>query len=105
VTGSVSEKIAQNVAQPMFYLYTTFIFVKSCPKLWAACVIFKKTSQRKQLPNRRKFAQSGVDVVITIFCDFRQFSVTKWRFSQKTNVMIKFCIIYLCFGSKTPIFC
>jgi hypothetical protein len=25
----------------------------------------------------------GVDVMITIFCEFRQFSAKKWRFSQK----------------------
>jgi hypothetical protein len=25
----------------------------------------------------------GVDVMITIFCDFRPFSAKKWRFSQK----------------------
>jgi hypothetical protein len=33
---------------------------------------------------------SGVDVIITIFCDFCQFSAKKWRFlKSKTNVMIK----------------
>jgi hypothetical protein len=26
---------------------------------------------------------SGVDVMITIFCDFRPFSAKNWRFSQK----------------------
>jgi hypothetical protein len=31
----------------------------------------------------------GVDVIITIFCDFRQFSAKKWAFFSKTNVMIK----------------
>jgi hypothetical protein len=30
------------------------------------------------------YVQPGVDVMITIFCDFRQFSEKKnWRFSQK----------------------
>jgi hypothetical protein len=28
--------------------------------------------------------------MITIFCDFRQFSAKKLAFSSKTNVMIKF---------------
>jgi hypothetical protein len=31
----------------------------------------------------------GVDVMITIFCDFWQFSAKKLAFSSKTNVMIK----------------
>jgi hypothetical protein len=30
----------------------------------------------------------GVDVVITIFCDFYQFSAKKLAFFSKTNVMI-----------------
>jgi hypothetical protein len=32
----------------------------------------------------------GVDVMITIFCDFRQFSAKKLAFFSKTNVMINF---------------
>jgi hypothetical protein len=32
---------------------------------------------------------SGVDVMIAIFCDFRQFSAKKLMFFSKTNVMIK----------------
>jgi hypothetical protein len=32
----------------------------------------------------------GVDVMITIFCDFRQFSAKKMAFFSKTNVMMKF---------------
>jgi hypothetical protein len=32
----------------------------------------------------------GVDVMIIIFCDFRQFSVKKMAFFSKTNVMIIF---------------
>jgi hypothetical protein len=31
----------------------------------------------------------GVDVMITIFCDFSQFSATKLAFFTNTNVMIK----------------
>jgi hypothetical protein len=31
----------------------------------------------------------GIDVMITIFCDFRQFSAKKLAFFSKTNVMIK----------------
>jgi hypothetical protein len=39
---------------------------------------------------RRKFAQSGTDVMITIFCDFWQFSAKKLAFFSKNNVMVKF---------------
>jgi hypothetical protein len=35
----------------------------------------------------------GVDVMITIFCDFLQFSVKNWRFSQKPMLWSKFFII------------
>jgi hypothetical protein len=40
--------------------------------------------------NGKIFTQSGVDVMITIFCDFRQFSAKKLAFFSKPNVMIKF---------------
>jgi hypothetical protein len=39
--------------------------------------IFTKSTRRKSSPSRQKFAQSGVDVMITIFGDFRQFSAEK----------------------------
>jgi hypothetical protein len=42
------------------------------------------------IPLRQQaFAFSGVDVMITIFRDFCQFSVKKLAFFSKTNVMIK----------------
>jgi hypothetical protein len=34
--------------------------------------------------------EPGVDVMITIFCDFCQFSAKKLAFFSKTNVMIQF---------------
>jgi hypothetical protein len=40
-------------------------------------------------PMGRKFAQSGVDVMITILCDFQQFSAKKLAFFSNTNVMIE----------------
>jgi hypothetical protein len=49
----------------------------------------KIITQRKQRPIRRKFAQFGVDVMITILCDFCQFSAKKLAFFLKTNAMIK----------------
>jgi hypothetical protein len=36
-----------------------------------------------------KYQEPGTDVMITIFCDFRQFSAKKLAFFSKTNVMIK----------------
>jgi hypothetical protein len=43
----------------------------------------------KQLPERRKFAQFGVDVMITIFSDFCQFWAKKSAFFSNSNVMTK----------------
>jgi hypothetical protein len=36
-----------------------------------------------------EFAQSGVDVMITFFSDFLQFSAKRLAFFSKPNVMIK----------------
>jgi hypothetical protein len=53
----------------------------------------------------RKRCRAGVDVMITIFCDFPQFSAKKLAFFFNTNVMINFFKIWLCFElKKTPIF-
>jgi hypothetical protein len=42
--------------------------------------------------NRRdeKMTRSGVDVTLTIFCDFCHFLAKKLAFFSKTNVVIKF---------------
>jgi hypothetical protein len=37
-----------------------------------------------------KRSRPGVDVMITIFCDFSQFSAKKLAFFLKTNVIIKY---------------
>jgi hypothetical protein len=47
---------------------------------------------------------AGVDVMITIFCDFRQFSTKKLAFFSKTNVMINLFKIYLFFSQKRQFF-
>jgi hypothetical protein len=53
----------------------------------------------------RKSAESGVDVMITIFCDFSQFSAKKLAFFSKTNVMINFFSKFsFVLSQKTPIF-
>jgi hypothetical protein len=46
----------------------------------------------------------GVDVMITIFCDFPQFSAKKLAFFQKPTLWSIFFKIWLCLESKTPIF-
>jgi hypothetical protein len=48
---------------------------------------------------------SGVDVMITIFCDLFQFSATKLAFFSKTNVMIKFFHNLTLFRVINAIFC
>jgi hypothetical protein len=40
-------------------------------------------------PFEKALVFPGVDVMITIFCDFCQFSAKKVAFFSKTNVMIK----------------
>jgi hypothetical protein len=63
---------------------------KVAQKIGAASVFFKKLPKGINSPRLfRKFALSGADVMITIFCDFRQFSAKKLAFFSKTNVMIK----------------
>jgi hypothetical protein len=53
--------------------------------------LYYKNTQNWQPPNRRKFGQSGVDVMITNFCDFCQFSSKKWRFSENPMLLSNFC--------------
>jgi hypothetical protein len=52
--------------------------------------IFLEISKKKTIAQRRKLAESAVDVMLTIFCDFCQFSAKKLAFFSKTNVMINF---------------
>jgi hypothetical protein len=65
-----------------------------CERISATCVIFKPLSERRKSPKYscpvlilHKYG-SGVDVMITIFCDFYQFSAKKLAFFLKTNVTI-----------------
>jgi hypothetical protein len=63
------------------------------------CFVFlcqwKKSVSQFFLASELGTGWPGVDVMITIFCDFRQFSAKKLAFFSITNVMIrsKFCII------------
>jgi hypothetical protein len=61
--------------------------------------------QRKAAQNNTdKLCRTGVDVMITIFCDFWQFSENKMAFFWKTNVMIKFLHIIALFWVKNANF-
>jgi hypothetical protein len=72
VTGRVFEEVAQNVAQPFFFVkkYAAGTVKTSCTKILRHFCNFQNTVQSTQSPNVRKLAQSGIDVMITIFCDF-----------------------------------
>jgi hypothetical protein len=52
---------------------------------WLVCVAMQTLG-----PTDSRSGWPGVDVMITIFGDFRQFSAKKMAFFSKTNVMIKF---------------
>jgi hypothetical protein len=84
--------MAQKVAQPIFRQNQciTLAVENSVPQIWVTSRIFKKLLKTKQSPKRRTFFQSGVDVMITIFCDFSQFLAKKLAFFLNTNVMINF---------------
>jgi hypothetical protein len=60
VTGWAFEKIAQNVAQPVFCqnLCITLSVEKSSQNVGNFCN-FRKTARSKQSPKGQKFAQSG----------------------------------------------
>jgi hypothetical protein len=69
------------------------VFKAHANQLWFFCNLWK----RNVLDTLHMYVLNvcpGVDVVITIFGDFGQFSAKK----------SDFCIIWLCFESKTPIF-
>jgi hypothetical protein len=43
--------------------------------------------QVTQSPEVANSERPGTDVMITIFCDFRQFFAKKWRFSKKNPML------------------
>jgi hypothetical protein len=53
------KKSPKNVAKNPLFVTINASFLsgkKDDQKIWATCVILKKTAQRKKLPNKRKFA-------------------------------------------------
>jgi hypothetical protein len=81
VTRSVCEKIAQIVAQPIVWSNSIHKFYRRIkqpqkPGYFGNCKNWRVNNRLmgKNSPNQ------GVDVMITIFCDFSQFSAKNWRF-------------------------
>jgi hypothetical protein len=66
--------------EPSPYFVYIKAFILPLPKKLVYFLFLKSAVSKETSPNRRKLAQSGVDVMITIFCDFRR---KNWRFSQK----------------------
>jgi hypothetical protein len=62
--------------------------------------IFSRVGMLRQV----KSGNPGSDVMITIFCDFWQFSAKKLAFFSKTYVMIKFLHNLALFWVKNAIF-
>jgi hypothetical protein len=60
-------------------IHKTFTVDKSSPQILGCYCIIKKTAQRKQSPNRWRFAQSGTDVMIFLMFLPKIFA-KKWRF-------------------------
>jgi hypothetical protein len=56
------------------------VFSKSC----SYSPILHPNNEHVEL--RNALGRTGVDVMITIFCDFQQFSAKNWRFSQKPTL-------------------
>jgi hypothetical protein len=51
--------------------------------------MFSHCAEKKREQFRNPVSEPEVDVMLTIFCDFCQFSAKKLAFFSKTNVMIK----------------
>jgi hypothetical protein len=61
------------------------VYVEEQEKPSATSQVFETLSTRSKY-----FTETpGVDIMITIFCNFRQFLAKKVAFFSKTNVMIK----------------
>jgi hypothetical protein len=60
-------------------------FVAICYILWSYFPLWNVIPRKI----RQHWSGPGVDVMITIFSDFRQYSAKKLAFFSKTNVMIK----------------
>jgi hypothetical protein len=82
------KKSTKNVAQPIFVTINAFTYInveQSYPKVFFCC--FKVTTQRKQSPIGRKFAQSGFDPAF-------QCKVTVDNAAERQNVdNIKNCVL------------
>jgi hypothetical protein len=93
-----------------------FLFWKQT--IWQPCIAVAKKNCEKVMNDVPTYlcsiihhfihvaiANPGVDVMLIIFGDFCQFSAKKLAFFSKTPMLwSQFCILLLCFESKTPFF-
>jgi hypothetical protein len=59
------------------------------------CIFVQRTDVKRCKSLWKKWLIPGTDVMITIFCDFWQFSAKELAFLSKNNVMIKIEFIYV----------
>jgi hypothetical protein len=76
----------------------------SSPRLYFSLINFFDKKWACYFFRRFLTLSSGVDVTITIFCDFWQFSAEKLAFFSKTSVMIKMLHNLALFWVKNAIF-
>jgi hypothetical protein len=88
------KSIAQNVTRPTLDLNNKIYCFeeKGIQTIWVIYLFLKMPKEKNRIhgensPNR---VTLGVVVMITIFCDFSQFSAKKLAFFLNTKVMINF---------------
>jgi hypothetical protein len=73
---------------------STLLALKRGPRVRMARNFYSMQTLQLHIRSAKTFSiitdRPGVDVMITIFCDFPQFSPTKLAFFTNTNLMIKF---------------
>jgi hypothetical protein len=99
---AVIELQAVQVPQPVVKRNSALAWAK--PDLSWAVQLLKTCFYIAHRRARLGRALPGADVMITIFCDFRQFSAKKFAFFAKTNVMIKILHNLALFGVENANF-
>jgi hypothetical protein len=84
----------REIRQPLVHFFQVTIQLPSLESVKLGCDVSSEafaiqSGQCHIIMNKRgQFNGSGVDVMITIFCNFSQFSAKKLAFFLNTNVMI-----------------
>jgi hypothetical protein len=92
----------------LLHLPTTLLWSKAVPRGELKKNLCHQRSDRFErafhdVRLERRTVRPGVDVMLTSFCDFHQFSVTKLAFYLKTNVMVHFMQNFAVFCIKNAI--